>query len=62
MMLVGDAAAANVGQWLNTEIATFLQLRGGHGGAPAHFHVGGDDEIQIVVDGLHVGPVKVYKH
>ncbi len=55
-VLVRDAPSADVGQGLDAEVAPLLQLGRSHGGAAPHLHVGGHDEVQVVVDGLHVGP------
>ena len=55
-VLLGDAATTNVGEGLHAEVARLFQLAGGHGGAAPGFGVGPDDELQVVVDGLHVGP------
>ena len=54
-VLLGDAAAPDVGEGLHAEVAGFLQLAAGHGAAAPGFGVGGDDELEVVVDGLHVG-------
>ena len=53
-VLLGDGAAPDVGERLDAEIASFFELSRRQGGAPTHIHVGGDDEIQVVVNGLHV--------
>ncbi len=55
-VLLGDGAAADVGEGLDAQVARLFELSGRHGGAAAQLHVGGDDEFEVVVDGLHVGP------
>jgi hypothetical protein len=52
--LLRNAATTNVGQRLNAQVTRFFELACGHGGASALLHVGCDDELKIVIDGLHV--------